>query len=120
MVLVLVAAAGLLWALHDPAWLGSYRHGWHPDGWTGGRASVFLPSGRKDVTFEVAGPDAYTVQVSVFVDGQLVDRFSVDDTWRPVTVRLDGLPTTRRHRRLDLHVARAWGEHRKGIRVKGL
>lgn len=117
---VLVGVAVALWSLRDPGWVGSYRHGFHPDGWTGGRASVFLPADRTTVTFDLAGHDTLATQVSIFVDGRLVDRFSVDEVWRPVTVRLDGRPTARRHRRLDIHVARAWGEHRKGIRVRGL
>jgi hypothetical protein len=115
---VLLAVAALGW-LHDPAWLGTYRHGFHGDGWTGGRASFFVPADQASVTFEVAGHDQFTMQVSVYVDGHLVDRFSADENWRTVTVPTGQLAaTTRRHRRVDIHVARTWGPDRKGVRVR--
>lgn len=117
--LVLVAVVTLWW-LHDPGWVAGYGHGIHGDGWTGGRASFFVPSDRDVVTFEVAGHDQFTMQVSLYVDGRLVDRFSLGEHWRPVTLPTGLVETSRRHRRVDIHVARTWGPHRKGIRIKGI
>ncbi len=114
---LLVAAA---WSLRDPAWVAAYRHGIHGDGWTGGRASFFVPSGRDSVSFEVAGHAQFTVQASFYVDGRLVDRFSLSEGWRTVTLHAGQLDTSRRHRRVDIHVARTWGPDRKGIRIKGI
>jgi hypothetical protein len=117
---VVLATVVALWWLRDPAWIAGYRHGITDDGWTGGRASFFVPADRDAVTFEVAGHDQFTVQVSFYVDGRLVDRFSLDDNWRAVTLPTGQFDTSRRHRRIDIHVARTWGPHRKGIRIKGL
>ncbi len=117
-VVVLLIGASALWWLRDPAWLGDYRHGFHGDGWTGGRASFFVPADHASVTFDVAGHDQFTMQVSVYLDGRLVDRFSADANWRTVTVPTGQVATSRRHRRVDIHVARTWGPDRKGIRVR--
>lgn len=119
LVLVLVTIA-VLWWLRDPAWVATYQHGVHPDGWTGGRASFFVPADRDAVTFEVAGHDQFTMQVSLYVDGRLVDRFSLGENWRVVTLPTGQYETSRRHRRVDIHVGRTWGPHRKGIRIKGI
>ncbi len=118
-IIIVVVAAAALWWLRDPAWVGAYHHGIHGDGWTGGRASFFVPSDRESVTFEVAGHGQFTMQVSFYVDGRLVDRFSLGEDWRTVTLPTGHRQTSRRHRRVDIHVARTWGEHRKGIRIKG-
>lgn len=115
-----VVIIATLWWMRDPAWVATYRHGIHSDGWTGGRGSFFVPSDRESVTFEVAGHDQFTMQVSLFVDGRLVDRFSLGEDWRTVTLTTAGTTTSRRHRRVDIHVARTWGDHRKGIRIKGI
>jgi len=69
-VVVLLIGASALWWLRDPAWLGDYRHGFHGDGWTGGRASFFVPADHASVTFDVAGHDQFTMQVSVYLDGR--------------------------------------------------
>jgi hypothetical protein len=118
----LALALGLLalalWGLRDPAWLQAYRHGLHPDGWTGGRASFYVPSADPVITFDLAGHEQFTTQVSISVDGRLVDRFSVDASWRTVRIPVADRPTSRRHRRVDVHVARAWGDPRKGVRIR--
>jgi hypothetical protein len=116
--LVLLVAAA--WWLRDPAWLGDYRHGFRGDGWTGGRASFYVPSDQTSVSFDVAGHDEFTMQVSIYLDGRLVDRFSADSNWRTVTLPTGQIATSRRHRRVDIHVARTWGPDRKGVRVRGL
>ena len=117
-VLAVLLGSTAIWGLRDPAWLDTYRHGFHGDGWTGGRASFFVPSDQASVTFDVAGHDAFTMQVSIYLDGRLVDRFSADANWRTVTLPTRPLATARRHRRVDIHVARTWGPDRKGIRVR--
>lgn len=119
-VIVVVALLGVLalWSLRDPAWLGGYRHGFHADGWTGGRASFFVPSDQTSVTFDIAGHDQFTMQVSFYVDGRLVERLSPGSAWRTITLPTDAFATSRRHRRVDIHVARTWGPDRKGIRVR--
>lgn len=116
-VLVLVTIVTLGW-LRDPAWVGTYQHGIHGDGWTGGRASVFVPSHEDTVSFDVAGHSAFTTQVSFYIDGRLVDRFILGDDWRMITLPTGQFETSRRHRRVDIHVARTWGPDRKGIRLR--
>lgn len=124
---VALVVAVLAW-LRDPAWLAGYQHGLYPlergaDGvafqWTGGRASFYvpvdLPAAR---TFHVAGLEQFPSQVSVSVDGRLIDRFLAGPEWRAITLPAGLAATSRRHRRVDLHVARAWGDHRKGVRVR--
>ncbi len=110
--------AVVLGTLRDPAWLATYRHGVHADGWTGGRASFYVPAQAPVITFDLAGHDRFSTQVSIWVDGQLVDRFTADAAWRTVRIPIADRPTSRRHRRVDLHVARAWGDPRKGVRVR--
>lgn len=114
---LVATVAVVLWVLRDPAWIGGYRHGIHPDGWTGGRASFFVPSDAADTSFELGGHDLFTMQVSIYVDGRLVERFSQGQDWRRVTLPL-GTTTSRQHRRIDIHVARAWGDPRKGVRIR--
>ncbi len=115
--LILLASIALWW-LRDPAWLEWYRHGIHPDGWTGGRASFYVPSDADETSFELGGHDQFTMQVSIYVDGRLAERFSQGPEWRTVTLPLGGPSTSRRHRRIDIHVARAWGDPRKGVRIR--
>lgn len=110
--------AVVLWTLRDPAWVATYRHGVHADGWTGGRASFYVPAESPVITFDLAGHDQFSTQVSIWVDGRLVDRFPVGASWRTVTIPVADRPTARRHRRIDIHVARAWGEPRKGVRLR--
>lgn len=117
-VALVAAVAVVVWVLRDPAWIGEYRHGIHPDGWTGGRASFYVPSEATETSFELGGHDQFTMQVSIYVDGTLADRFSQGPDWRTVTVPLAGRSTSRRYRRIDIHVARAWGDPRKGVRIR--
>ena len=122
-VLVVVALA---W-LRDPAWLAGYRHGLFPveadaDGltfqWTAGRASFYVPSdSRTPEVFHVAAHPEFPTQVTVSVDGRLVDRFLAGPKWRAVNVPV-APAVSRRHRRVDVHVAMAWGPHRKGVRLR--
>ena len=123
-VLVVVALA---W-LRDPAWLAGYRHGLFPveaaaDGltfqWTAGRASFYVPAdSRMPETFHVAAHPEFPTQVSVSVDGRLFDRFLAGPDWRAVTVPVAPAAVSRRHRRVDVHVAMAWGPMRKGVRLR--
>jgi hypothetical protein len=123
-VLVVVALA---W-LRDPAWLAGYQHGLFPvevgaEGvtfqWTAGRASFYVPAdSAAPETFHVAAHPEFPTQVSVSVDGRLFDRFLAGPEWRAVTVPVAPGMGSRRHRRVDLHVAMAWGPLRKGVRLR--
>ena len=123
---VLIVAGLVL--LRDPAWLAGYRHGLFPvevdaQGvrfqWTGGRASFYVPAhSSSPQIFHVAAHPQVPTQVSVSIDGRLFDRFVAGPDWRAVTVPAAAVPTSRRHRRVDVHVAMAWGFHRKGIRLR--
>jgi hypothetical protein len=123
---VLVVAA-LAW-LRDPAWLAAYQHGLFPveaDAggltfqWTGGRASFYVPSdSRTPQTFHVAAHPEFPTQVSVLLDGRLFDRFLAGPEWRVVTVPVAPAAVSRHHRRVDVHVAMAWGPMRKGVRLR--
>ena len=123
---VMVVAA-LAW-LRDPAWLAGYRHGLFPvevdaQGfrfqWTAGRASFYVPA-HADAprVFHLAAHPQFQTQVSLSVDGRLFDRFLASPEWRAVAVPVELAPTSRSHRRVDVHVAMAWGFHRQGVRLR--
>jgi hypothetical protein len=123
---VLIVAA-LAW-LRDPAWLGGYRHGLFPVEvdvhgvafqWTAGRASFYVPADSSaPQIFHVAAHPQFPTQLSVSVDGRLFDRFVAGSEWRAVSVPAADVRGSRRHRRVDLHVAMAWGFHRQGVRLR--
>ena len=122
-----VVIAALAW-LRDPAWLAGYQHGFFPvevdaEGvtfqWTAGRASFYVPAdARGPKTFHVASHPEFPTQVSVSVDGRLFDRFVAGSEWREVKVPVEPSTRSRRHRRVDVHVAMAWGAHRQGVRLR--
>ena len=114
----------LLW-LRDPVWLGDYTEGVtmvDEDGagrqfrWTRGRASFYVDAAATAVELDLAGPEAFRVQTSVFVDGRLAGRVLLDRAWQRVSIATGAVPTTRRHRRIDLQVARTWGDQ-LGVRI---
>jgi hypothetical protein len=107
--------------LRDPPWVGQVTSGlgaWEEDPpgtrfrWTTGRASFFVPRDATAMTLPLRavfrGPDGRPVTVSVSVD----DRWLADielrlpndwvHTWLPLPRRA----TSRRFRRVDLHVSR--------------
>ena len=115
-----VLVAGAVY-LHDPPWAGrltSGLRGWEEDPpgtrfrWTAGRASFFVPSGARTMTLPLRavfpGPSGVPVTVSVSVD----DRFLADielrdpDEWVRASLPLPLKSTTRRFRRVDLHISR--------------
>ncbi len=124
----LVACAGFVLLviggayLRDPPWVGQITSGllpWEKDGgqgtrfrWTIGRASFFVPSEAKAMTLPLRavfpGPDGRPVTVSVSVD----DRWLIDielrqpDEWVRTLLPLPRRATSRRFRRVDLHVSR--------------
>ena len=122
-----LVVVGLAW-LRDPAWLASYRHGLFPaevdaEGvtfqWTGGRASFYVPANADTPRIiHMAAHPQFPTQVSVSIDGRLFDRFLVGPEWRALTVPAAGVKGSRRHRRVDVHVAMAWGFHRQGVRLR--
>jgi hypothetical protein len=125
---VLVLCAGLagLWGLRDPAWLGDYTYGLRPeteDGtgrvfrWTSGHASFYVPSSARVAQIDLAGHEWFPVQGAIYVDGRLAQRVRLDDHWQRLSIDTAVAPSTRRHRRIDLRVARTWGPERLGVRL---
>lgn len=131
---VVVAAAlgaALIWWLRDPPFLPRMESGlrpWAVDGdgvryrWTTGRASIFVPSSWRDVEIPLRarafGPDWLPVSVEVRIDGRPVDRVTLsDERWVSRAIRLDGLRTSRRFRRVDLRVNRVWPDGYYGVRL---
>ena len=108
--------------LRDPPWVGQITSGlraWEDEGrpgtrfrWTIGRASFFVPSDAKAMTLPLRavfpGPNGSPVTVSVSVD----DRWLIDielnqpDQWVRTSLPLPRKATSRRFRRVDLHVSR--------------
>ena len=128
----MLAAALLIVAtlarLRDPAWLADYRQGFFPPEvdaqgvtfqWTAGRASFYVPADSSPPRiFHVAAHPQFPTQLSVAVDGGMFDRFIAGPEWRAVTVPAAAVTGSRRHRRVDVHVAMAWGFHRQGVRLR--
>jgi len=121
----LVAVAALLVLglayLRDPPWLGEVTSGmlrWEEDPpgtrfrWTIGRASFFVSSAATGMTLPLRavfpGPNGRPVIVRVFVD----DRWLADielprpEEWVQTRLPLPRTATTRRFRRIDLHISR--------------
>jgi hypothetical protein len=107
--------------LRDPPWAGAITSGmrpWEaePGGvryrWTTGRASFFVPAQATTMTVPLRaifpGPDGRPVTVEVSVD----DRWLADielrqpDAWVRTSVPMPRRATSRRFRRVDLHVSR--------------
>jgi hypothetical protein len=113
------ALAGCLAYLRDPPWILSMTSGlrkWETaaDGtrhrWTGGHASLFVPSDAAAVeipmrtTFDET--NAWPVAVTVTLDDRPVDRIVLTDpSWRRSRFRLPP-PGGRRARRVDIRVDR--------------
>jgi hypothetical protein len=119
-----VACVLLLWVLgylRDPSWLGqvtSGMRGWEEDPpgtrfrWTTGRASFFVPSDALAMTLPLRavfpGPNGRPVTVSVSVDDRWLATIDLPrpDAWVRSVLPLPRRATTRRFRRVDLHVSR--------------
>jgi hypothetical protein len=115
------ALVGCLAYLRDPPWLLSMTSGvrkWETaaDGtrhrWTGGHASLFVPSDAAAVeipmrtTFDETNAWSVTVTVTVTLDDRPVDRIVLTDpAWRHSRFRLPP-PGGRRARRIDIRVDR--------------
>jgi hypothetical protein len=115
-----VLVAGLVY-LRDPPWAGRITSGlrsWEEDPpgtrfrWTAGRATFFVPRQATTMTLPLRavfpGPHGRPVMVRVSVD----DRWLADialprpDEWVSTSLPLPRKPTSRRFRRVDLHVSR--------------
>ena len=114
----------LLWVLgylRDPPWLGEVTSGmraWEEDPpgtrfrWTTGRASFFVPSDALAMTLPLRavfpGPNGRPVTVSVSVDDRWLANIDLPrpDAWVRTELPLPRRATTRRFRRVDLHVNR--------------
>jgi hypothetical protein len=110
--------------LHDPPWAGQITSGllrWEKDRrhgelfrWTAGRASFFVPRSATVMTLPLRavfpGPLGGPVTVSVSID----DRWLADivlrepDEWVRASLPLPRKATSRRFRRVDLHVSRTF------------
>jgi len=119
-----LAGALLLLALgylRDPPWLGQVTSGmraWEEDPpgtrfrWTTGRASFFVPSSAIAMTLPLRavfpGPNGRPVTVSVSIDDRWLANIDLPrpDAWVRTVLPLPRLATTRRFRRIDLHVNR--------------
>ena len=119
-----VACVLLLWVigyLRDPPWLDqvtSGMRGWEEDPpgtrfrWTTGRASFFVPSDALAMTLPLRavfpGPNGRPVTVSVSVDDRWLANIELPrpDAWVRSVLPLPRRATTRRLRRVDLHVNR--------------
>jgi hypothetical protein len=116
--LLLLAVLGYL---RDPPWLGqvtSGMRGWEEDPpgtrfrWTTGRASFFVPSDALAMTLPLRavfpGPNGRPVTVSVSVDDRWLANIDLPrpDAWVRTVLPLPRRATTRRFRRVDLHVNR--------------
>ena len=127
--LILVALVlGALAYLRDPAWLIDVETGFRPwertaDGaryrWTGGHASFFVPSTTTSIDLPIRttfAPGEWPVTVTIAVDDRPATADELrDEGWRRVTVKLVGR-TSRRVRRIDIHVDRTRAGNR-GVAV---
>ena len=123
---VVTLVAVLLWVIRDPPWLADYSHGLRdiytdetgqPARWTAGLASFYVPSNWKVTELELGGPMEYRTQASIYVDGRLAGRLLLDERWQEVPIATGATPTSRRHRRIDIHVART-SEGQNGVRLR--
>jgi hypothetical protein len=116
--LLILAAA----YLRDPPWAGRVTSGlrdWEEDPpgtrfrWTMGRASFFVASDATSMTLPLRavfpGPGGRPVVVRVSVDDRWLADVELDrpDAWVRAPLPLPRRPTSRRFRRVDLHVSRA-------------
>ena len=107
---------GTLWYLRDPAWLAEQTtgmRGWQTsaDGrryrWTGGHASLFVPSDARAVVIPVATTfergDSEPMVVTFAIDGRPAARLLLTTSeWQRVTLSLPP-QGSRKVRRLDVH-----------------
>lgn len=118
-IVCLLALVAALAYLRDPAWVGGLSSGfrtWEEDPpgtrfrWMAGRASFFVPSDVQAITlplrtvFAADGP----VDVDVSADGRWLATVRLADpsAWVKTTLPFGGKATSRRYRRIDLHVSR--------------
>jgi hypothetical protein len=117
-------ALGVLGYLRDPPWAGqitSGLHGWDQDRrggelyrWTYGRASFFVPSEVTMMTLPLRagfpGRDGGPMIVSVWVDDRWLADIELPDAeeWVRASLPLPRKATSRRFRRVDLHVSRTY------------
>ena len=119
-----MACAMLVWGiayLRDPPWAGQVTSGmgrWEEDPpgtryrWTTGRASFFVPMDATAMTLPLRavfpGKDGRPVTVSVSVDDRWLAEVELPrpEEWVRTSLPLPRKATSRRFRRVDLHVSR--------------
>jgi len=111
--------------LHDPPWAGSVTSGfrpWRVDGrgerfrWTTGRASFFVPADATAMTLKLRPLEPLSdkpITVDVAVDDRALATIALPDPlhpdpnqWVRTTLPLPRRPSSRRFRRVELHVHR--------------
>jgi hypothetical protein len=120
--------------LRDPPWAGQMTSGlrsWEKDRrhgerfrWTAGRASFFVPREATVMTLPLRagfpGPDGRPVTVSVSVDDRWLADIELRQPleWVRASLPLPRKATSRRFRRVDLHVSRTFvGELILGVQT---
>jgi hypothetical protein len=126
----LVVLVATLAYLRDPPWIGEVTSGlrdWdygvpgHVIRWTNGRASLFIPSSATAVMIPMRSgfpaPGGGPVIVQVLVDGRFLATITLPDPaeWVSHQLPLGNRPTSRRFRRIDLHVNRVIQERLLGV-----
>jgi len=130
-VLALLTVAGAATYLRDPAWIGGVTSGcrpWEEDPpgtrfhWTAGRASFFIPSDASAMTLPLRavfpGAGGAPVTVDIGVDDRYLATIELRDPTEWVRPSLPvARATSRRHRRVDLHVSRVVPPFMLGVMV---
>jgi hypothetical protein len=121
---LVIAVAGALAYLHDPAWLAEIESGF--DRWQtsetdfpyrriAGHASFFVPSDATSIVVPVRTtiePGDPPIRMSFSIDDRVADEILLtDDAWHAVILRLPA-PGTRRHRRIDIRADRLRADQR--------
>jgi hypothetical protein len=127
-VIGLVVLVGALAYLRDPGWLIGVQSGFRPweraaDGIrsrsTGGHASFFIPAAARSLTLPIrtaSGPGDSPVTVAITVDDRPAGAVELhDEGWHRLTLAVTGR-STRRVRRVDIHVDRT-GRGNRGVAI---
>jgi hypothetical protein len=118
--------------LHDPPWVGNLTFGlreWEndPSGvrfrWTSGHGTFFIPSDAATMTLPLRSffpaVDRTPVVVAVLVDDRRLADLTLTDpqAWTRPELPIPQRPTSRRYRRVDVHVARTVGFFNYGVQL---
>ena len=128
---IAAVVVAFLIVLRDPPWTGAVSSGfrsWEHDltgtqfRWTAGRASFFVPADATIMTVPLrtlsSGPAGSPIEVQISTDDQWLAtvRLPEPGVWVKTTLPMGGR-TTRRYRRVDLHVNRVVPPFMYGVMV---